>query len=168
MVAETDPPNAESGGLLEKGGMFLTFTLATEQYGLEILRIVEIIGMLQIIPLPNTPASLRGVVTLRDRVIPVVDLRTKFGLPEAEPIELSCIIVAELGGQSVGLVVDGVSEVIEIPGADIDPPPRFEGGANLLGIGKVEGQVKLLVNLDRIFSADEQTALESMAAERGR
>ena len=115
--------NPEQG--LRAGGKFLTFFLAEEEYGLEILKVKEIIGLLPVTSVLRTPPFIRGVVNLRGKVIPVVDLRSKFGMEAIEETDETCIIVVEVQGLQMGIVVDRVSEVLDIAGQDIEPPPSF-------------------------------------------
>ena len=135
------------------GGKFLTFFLAKEEYGIEILKVQEIIGVMAITPVPRTPEHLRGVINLRGKIIPVVDLRLKLGLPAAEG--QNCIIVVRARGLEIGITVDQVSEVANIADKDIEPVPAFGNGVateDLLGIGKTGGRVRLLLDIDRILS----------------
>lgn len=147
------------------GGKYLTFKLDSEEYGLEILRVREIIGLMKITAVPQAPHYVKGVINLRGKVIPVVDLRLKFGFPEIEPTDETCIIVVDIG-REIGIVVDSVSEVLNIPEAQIDPPPPLGDGADtsfMLGMGKVGDAVKILLDIGRVLSADDQALIESMA-----
>src|SRR5512136_2465452 len=131
MGAQTMPlsdTKMENGALLIQGGKSLTFFLSGEEYGIEILKVYEIIGMLPITRVPQTQLCLKGVINLRGKVIPVVDLRLKFGMPEAEFTGETCIIVVHIHGVDVGIIVDRVSEVIDIPTEDIEPAPTFGNG----------------------------------------
>jgi purine-binding chemotaxis protein CheW len=150
-------------------GKYLTFTLAGEDFGLEILKVREIIGMLDITAIPQTPAFVKGVINLRGRVIPVIDLRLKFGMPPQDYGERTCIIVVEVrtevGPVQVGVVVDAVSEVLNISGADIEPAPSFGSRVNtryILGIAKARGTIKILMDIDRVLSTEELAGLESL------
>jgi purine-binding chemotaxis protein CheW len=152
----------------DKEGKYLTFTLAGEEYGIGILKIKEIIGMMPITPVPQTPEFFKGVINLRGKVIPVIDLRLKFGMEAANFTERTCIIVVEIDGASgtvmTGTVVDSVSEVLNIRGEDIEDTPAF--GANLntdyiLGMAKTEGGVKILLDIDRVLSDEEIAVLET-------
>jgi purine-binding chemotaxis protein CheW len=152
--------------LSENEGKYLTFQLAEEGYGIGILKVREIIGMLPVTPVPQTPHFLKGVINLRGQVIPVVDLRLKFGLLEEEYTERTSIIVVEVKGQSnhipIGIVVDTVSEVINITVEEIEPAPSF--GATIktsyiLGMAKTESGVKILLNIDQVLSAEELGAI---------
>ncbi len=140
------------------GGKFLTFFLDQEEYGIEILSVREIIGLLPVTPVPQTPYYVQGVVNLRGQVIPVVDLRLKFDMPSIESTEETCIIVVQTGGAQLGIIVDKVSEVLDIHGKDIVDAPSLGTEINtdyIMGIGKSEGRVTLLLDIGRIFpSAD--------------
>ena len=152
--------------LSENEGKYLTFQLAEEGYGIGILKVREIIGMLPVTPVPQTPHFLKGVINLRGQVIPVVDLRLKFGLLEEEYTERTSIIVVEVKGMAnnipIGIVVDMVSEVINITAEEIEPAPSF--GATIktsyiLGMAKTESGVKILLNIDQVLSAEELGAI---------
>jgi purine-binding chemotaxis protein CheW len=139
----------------ERGGKFLTFFLAGEEYGLEILKVQEIIGMMDITPVPRTPEYIRGVINLRGKVIPIVDLRLKFSMEEAERTSETCIIVVEANRVQTGIVVDQVSEVLDVIAENIEDTPAFGADVRtdyILGIGKSEGRVKLLLDIDRVLS----------------
>lgn len=152
------------------GGKFLTFFLAGEEYGLEILKVHEIIGMLPITRVPRTPRFIRGVVNLRGKVIPIVDLRRKFGMPEAEDSGETCIIVVAIAGLQMGIVVDRVSEVLDIASEQVEPAPAFGCDVDtsfILGIGKAEGRVRILLDIDRALSGSEIAGLQSLARSEG-
>lgn len=151
-------------------GKYLTFSLAGEQYGIGILKVREIIGMMPITPVPLAPGFLKGVINLRGKVIPVVDLRRKFGMPEADVTERTCIIVVEVKGSShripMGIVVDAVSEVLNIRASDIEQTPNL--GSNIktdyiLGIGKMDGGIKILLDIDRVLNSQEILAVQRAA-----
>ena len=161
----------DASTLQDKEGKYLTFTLAAEDYGLEILKVREIIGMMDITAVPQTPEYVKGVINLRGRVIPVIDLRLKFGLEEAEYGERTCIIVVEVqsqvGSVQMGVVVDSVSEVLNINGEEIEPPPSF--GARLktqyiLGIAKAKGTIKILLDIDKVLTGEEMAGLEGLVS----
>lgn len=161
----------ETQALHNLEGKYLTFTLANEDYGLEILKVREIIGMQDITAIPQTPPYIKGVINLRGRVIPVIDLRLKFGLPSQEYGERTCIIVVEvktrLGPVQVGVVVDAVSEVLNVNGADIEPAPALGSRVNtryILGIAKARGTIKILLDIDRVLNSEELTVLETLEA----
>ena len=152
--------------VLDKEGKYLTFTLANEEYGLEILKVREIIGYMEITAIPQTPAYIKGVINLRGQVIPVIDLRAKFGMGTTEITEEMCIIVVETGldGQSVstGIVVDHVEEVFDISDENIEDAPQFDSAVNtdfILGMGKIGESVKILLDIDRILAGDDFSSL---------
>jgi purine-binding chemotaxis protein CheW len=151
-------------------GKYLTFTLAEEEYGVGILKVKEIIGMMPITSVPQTPAFVKGVINLRGKVIPVVDLRLKFSLESIPYSERTCIIVVEIDSEShtilIGIVVDSVSEVLNIKGEDIENTPTFGTTLNtdyILGMAKTEGRVKLLLDIDRVLSTEEIQILDKTA-----
>ena len=156
--------------MVEREGKYLTFTLAEEEYGIGILKIKEIIGMLPITSVPQTPDFVKGVINLRGKVIPVIDLRLRFGMGEIDYTERTCIIVVEIEGQEgtvlIGIVVDSVSEVLNIKSDDIEDTPTFGTKLNtdyILGMAKMEGGVKILLDIDRVLSSEEVAALEKTA-----
>jgi purine-binding chemotaxis protein CheW len=142
-------------------GKYLTVVLGNETYGIPVLKVREIIRMQKITPVPHMPAFVRGVINLRGRMVPIVDLRLKFGL-KADFADRTCIIVVQVrvaGGQAVamGLIVDSVEEVTNLTAADIDPPPNFGAGTALdylFGIAKTKGQVKMLLDIDRVIAPE--------------
>jgi|ERR1700722_14712085 len=145
-----------------RGGKYLTFALGSEEYGLEILKVREIIGYMEITAVPHTPSYVRGVINLRGQVISVIDLRARFGMATAEKTEQTCIIVVEItcDGRrvNIGIVVDRVSEVINIPAASIEDAPSFGVEIDtsfILGMGKIGTNVKLLLDIDRVLSRQE-------------
>ena len=149
------------------GGKFLTFFLDREEYGLEILRVREIIGLLPITPVPRTSECVRGVINLRGKVIPVLSLRKKFGMPEVESTDHTCIIVVQSGDASLGMIVDRVSEVLDIASNDIVDAPSLGGGLRtdyILGIGKASGKIRLLLDIDRVLSEDEQAEVQALTS----
>lgn len=146
------------------GGKFLTFFLAGEEYGLEILKVHEIIGMLPITRVPRTPEFVRGVINLRGKVIPIIDLRVKFGMTHDGTQETSIIVVRARGVQ-IGIVVDKVSEVLDIANADIETTPSFGTEVDtsyLLGLAKTAGRVRLLLDIEHVLSATEIIDLQSV------
>lgn len=150
------------------GGKYLTFFLGGEEYGLEILKVQEIIGMMDITPVPRTPHYVRGVLNLRGKVIPIVDLRLKFEMEAAEQTDETCIIVVQANGQQKGIVVDKVSEVLDIVDEDIQDAPSFGENVTtdyILGIGKSEGRVKLLLDIDEVLATNETLQLGDIAAD---
>ena len=160
MTTLTAPPAAPAAAT-RHGGKYLTFALGKEEYGLEILKVREIIGWLDITALPRTPSYVKGVVNLRGQVIVVVDLRAKFTMETAPKTDQTCIIVVEIthGGRklSTGIIVDRVSEVLEIPGESIEDAPTFGTAVAtdfILGMGKVGGAVKILLDIDKVLDGD--------------
>ena len=148
--------------IMEKEGKYLTFALANEEYGLEILKVREIIGYMDITAVPQTPAYVKGVINLRGQVIPVIDLRAKFGMETTEITEETCIIVVEAGQDgrsfSTGIVVDHVEEVLDIAGEDIEEAPQFGSAVNtdfILGMGKIGDSVKILLDIDMVLAGDD-------------
>ena len=151
-----------------KTGKYLTFSLEKEEYGIGILKVKEIIGMMPITSVPRTPAFIKGVVNLRGKVIPVLDLRTKFEMESIPYTERTCIIVVEIDSEEatilIGIVVDSVCEVLNIREEEIEETPKF--GTQLkhdyiLGMAKRDGGVKILLNIDRVLSSEEITEIEN-------
>jgi len=137
---------------------FLTFVLADEEYGIEIRYVTEIIGMQKITEVPDVPSYIRGVINLRGKVIPVMDVRLRFGLPERPYDERTCIVVINVAEQAVGLIVDRVSEVLDIPKSEIEPPPQVKKGSGsrfIEGLGKVGDTVKILLNAEKLLFDEE-------------
>ena len=142
-------------------GKYVTFFLGDEEYGMEILAVHEIIGVLPMTRVPRTPPFVRGVINLRGRVISIIDLRRKFDLPPCEPGPTSCIIVVAAHAAHVGLLVDRVSEVADIGAADIAPPPPLGAGARteyLVGVAKSGARVRLLLDISRVIDAGDLAA----------
>ena len=155
----------ESSLASEKEGKFLTFQLKDEEYGLEILKVREIIGVMDITTVPQTPGYVKGVINLREKVIPVIDLRLKFGIAGADYGQRTCIIVVNVNSLEMGIVVDTVSEVMDIGGENIEKTPSFGTTLNtdyILGMGKVEGKVKILLDIDQVLSSGELVMLEEL------
>jgi purine-binding chemotaxis protein CheW len=145
-----------------RGGQYLTFFLGPEEYGLEILTVQEIIGLMSITPVPRTPEYIRGVINLRGKVIPVIELRKKFGMEAVEQTDETCIIVVQVKGVSVGLVVDRVSEVTDIESDAVEDAPSFGSEVDtdyILGIGKSEERVRMLLDIDRVLDVEDLTGL---------
>ncbi len=166
-------PSRDSPGvkaMADKEGKYLTFSMSNEEYGIGILKIKEIIGIMPITTVPQTPEFVKGVINLRGKVIPVIDLRLRFGMESIDYTERTCIIVVEVEGRAgtvqIGIVVDSVSEVLNIKGDEIEDTPSF--GAKLdtdyiLGMAKMEGGVKILLDIDRVLSTEEIATLEKAA-----
>ncbi|HMF79432.1 MAG TPA: chemotaxis protein CheW [Bryobacteraceae bacterium] len=164
MPSTLSAPAASSPALRpdERAGKYLTFVTGKEEFGVAVLKVREIMGIQDITEVPQTPPYLKGVINLRGKVIPVVDLRSKFGLRHIEYSQRTCIIVVQVKGVSapllMGIVVDEVSEVLTLVPADIEDTPDF--GANIssnyiLGMAKVKGKVKILLDIDEVLAAEE-------------
>jgi purine-binding chemotaxis protein CheW len=154
----------------ESEGKYLTFTLAGEEYGIGILKVKEIIGMMTITMVPQTPGYVKGVINLRGKVIPVVDIRLKFGMAAMDYTERTCIIVVEIVRNSdrilIGIVVDSVSEVLNIKAGDIEETPNFGSQLDtdyILGMAKAGGGIKILLDIDRVLHAEELDAIKMAA-----
>ena len=149
-----------------RGGKYLTFQLAGEEYGLEILRVREIIGLMDITPVPRTPEFVKGVINLRGKVIPVIDLRLKFGMEAAEATDQTCIIVVDVGQVEMGIIVDRVSEVLDIEDQDIEDAPSFGVFVDtdfILGIGKAGGKVTILLDIGKVLTGGETASVAAVA-----
>lgn len=164
----TQSQAGESSVGVRLAGKYLTFRLAQEEYGLEILKVQEIIQLQAITRVPRTPPYVRGVINLRGKVIPVVDLRAKFGIEGAEDTERTCIIVVQIqAGDAVlviGILIDEVREVLDIRAENIEESPSFGSSVEtefILGMGKVNGQVKILLDIDRVLNATDAISLRS-------
>ena len=132
--------------------------LAGEEYGLEILKVREIISVMEITEVPQVPPFIKGVINLRGKVIPVMDLRLKFGMTPVEYTRETCIIVVNIGDLLIGVVVDTVAEVLDINESEIEPPPTFGISVQtdfIMGMGKIKGRVKILLDIDKILSVEE-------------
>ena len=150
----------------DKEGKYLTFALGAEELGSEILTVREITGYMEITAVPQTPGHVKGVINLRGQVIPVVDLRLKFGMEEAEITEQSCIIVVEIDAGDrqfqTGIVVDHVQEVLDIAGDLIEDSPEF-GSVNtdfILGMGKIGETVKILLDIDKVLGGEDFSGID--------
>ncbi|UCD51110.1 MAG: purine-binding chemotaxis protein CheW [Phycisphaerales bacterium] len=158
-----------TGALPEKEGKYLTFALASEEYGLEILKVREIIGYIDVTAVPQTPHYVKGVINLRGQVIPVVDLRAKFGMETTEVTDETCIIVVEITQDSrkfnTGIVVDHVQEVLDIDGQNIEEAPQFGAAVDtdfILGMGKIGDSVKILLDIDKVLGGAETAGLAGL------
>ena len=153
--------------IADREGKYLTFSLVGEEYGIEIRKVREIIGMMAITMVPKAPQFFKGVINLRGKVIPVVDLRLKFGMEEMGYTDRTCIIVVELHTNiMMGVVVDTVSEVLNVKAADIEETPSFGAAMNtnyILGMAKVEKGINILLDIDRVMSAQEMVILRDAA-----
>lgn len=162
----------ETIGRDEPLGKHLTFRLGAELYGVAILSVREIIALMDITPVPRTPESMRGVINLRGKIIPVIDLRLKFGMSATEETELTCIVVVDLpcGGQTIqmGVLVDSVEEVLDIDAEHLEEMPRFGSEVDtdfIRGVGKIEDKVVMLLDVRRILDTGELDAVAQAGAE---
>lgn len=143
----------DRGGFADDGHQYLTFRLAEEEYGLEILRVQEIKGYSKVTPLPNTPPEIKGVMNLRGAVVPIIDLRTRFGLRESEYNRFTVIIVVTIGNKVVGLVVDAVSDVLNVTAREVVPTPDLGAGVDtsyMTGIAHSGERLVTLLNVERL------------------
>ena len=153
----------------ERAGKYLVFHLGKEEFGIRVLKVREIMGVQDITAVPQTPAYVKGVINLRGKVVPVVDLRLKFKLPEIEYTQRTCIIVVQVQADSytmqMGVVVDGVAEVLSLAPGDIEDTPDFGQGVVtpfLLGMAKIKNKVKILLDIDQVLSTQELQGIESV------
>lgn len=159
---QSDAPDA-----LSHEGKYLTFVLCGEEYGIEILKVREIIGIMNITPVPQTPGYMKGVINLRGKVIPVIDLRSKFVFQETEHTKETCIIVVEVRNKLTGIIVDTVSEVLDVSGEDLEPAPHLGEGINteiFLGMAKIKNKVKILLDIDNVLGTEEINMVESLTS----
>ncbi len=147
-------------------GKFLTFVLSSEEYGIEILKVREIIGLMDITSVPQTPDYMKGVINLRGKVIPVIDLRMKFSMQEEAHTQETCVIVVEVNSTSIGIIVDSVSEVSDIAGEEIENAPKFGQDIDtsfIMGLGKVKDKIVILLDIDSVLSSDELEMVGELA-----
>lgn len=152
-------------GLSTDGNQFLSFTLGEEHYGVDILRIQEIKGYTAVTRIPNTPGFIKGVLNLRGTIVPIVNLRSKFGMPEVEPTMFTVIVVVVVRDRIMGVIVDAVSDVLDIAAKDIQPPPQFGTNVDvsfLSGIGKCGDKLVSLLNIDQVLTDDETEAIQAL------
>jgi len=152
----------------DRAGKYLTFELDNTEFGIEILSVVEILKMMEITTVPMWPDFAKGTINLRGRVIPVVDLRQKFGLSGTEETEKTCTIVVELEGDQIGIVVEAVNEVREISEENISNPPNIGGTVDsdfILGMGEADGNTIILLNLEKILVGGEMQLLRTVVEE---
>ena len=138
---------------LEEVSQVVSFEIGSEEYAVDILEVQEIIRMVEITPVPNAPHYVEGVINLRGKVIPIVDLRLRFGLPLAERTKETRIVVVDVSRIIIGLIVDSVSEVLRIPASLIEPPPNGKGGSSEFhkGVGRVDARLLILLDLERLL-----------------
>lgn len=168
MMEPAEHMERQEGTSTSREGKYLTFTLNKEEYGIGILKVKEIIGMMPITQVPQTPEYLEGVINLRGKVIPVIDLRVKFGMDRVDYDERACIVVVETeagsGTALIGIVVDSVSEVLNIRAELIEEPPAFAtelSTSYILGMAKTEGSLKILLDIDKVLQAQGIPVLSS-------
>jgi purine-binding chemotaxis protein CheW len=155
--------------LAKADSKYLTFKLALETYGIEILKVREIIGLMDITAVPKTASHIRGVINLRGKIVPVLDMRDKFGLPQAELRRENCIITVMAQGSEgsllIGILVDAVSEVMSVDSAQVDPVPALGDDMRLdfvLGLAKTQGKVTILLDIDKVVRAQDVGDLEQL------
>ncbi len=147
-------------------GKYLTFTVGKEDYGIEIYHVTEIIGIQKITDVPDMPTYIKGVINLRGKVVPVMDVRVRFRMPEREYDERTCIVVVSVNGTAVGLVVDTVKEVVNIPESNIELPPEMAEVSThhyISGLGKIGDEVKILLDVERLVRKEDAGAVRSIA-----
>jgi purine-binding chemotaxis protein CheW len=152
-VKENQTMNVDS-----RAGKYLTFFLASEEYGIEILKVQEIIGRMPITPVPLTSKYIRGVINLRGKIHPIMDLNVKFGMSQTEITDETCIIVIKTSSLMMGILVDKVSEVVNLSSDDIEDAPSFGSEVNteyLLGIGKTGGRIRMLLDIEKVITASD-------------
>lgn len=167
--SETTPSSGAGSNL---GGKYLTFALGHEAYAVDVRKVQEIIRLTSITGVPQMPEFIRGVINLRGKIIPVIDLRIRFGLSTADITDHTCIVVVQIhtgagGRRETGLIVDSVEEVLNLTAQEIEPTPDFGAQVDtryLLGMAKVRDVVKMLLDIDRVLGADEAEALAQAAA----
>lgn len=170
MSEQTVQSSATPARSQELAGKYLTFVSGSEEFGLGILKVQEIIGMMKVTRVPRVSGYIRGVINLRGKVIPIIDLRLRFGLDVGEDTDRTCIVVVQVARQdsevTMGIVVDQVSEVMDVHAEAIEPPPRFGSGVEtgfLLGIGKIGDKVIMLLDIDRVLGDEQVAEIEDLA-----
>lgn len=169
MQAVMEPPAA--GKTDSRAGKYLTFGLGKEEFAIQVMRVREIMGVLEITAVPQTPAYVKGVINLRGKVIPVIDLRLRFAMPAQEYTQRTCIVVVHIEQENTqlltGVVVDEVSEVVTLQAGDIEDTPDFGHGVAtpyLLGMAKLKGKVKILLDINKVMSEQEVHGLADALA----
>ena len=143
----------------------ISFEVGEEEYGLDILRVKEVIRIREITRLPKAPSFVKGIINLRGDVIPIIDLRDRFGLEHKEYTTMTRVIVVDVNGKLVGMVVDAASQVVRIPADQIEPPPPIAGGLSveyIRGVGKLDERLIILLQIDRILSTEEKVELKNL------
>ena len=150
-------------------GKFLTFVLGNEEYGIEILKVREIIGIMEITPVPQTPDYVKGVINLRGKVIPVIDQRIKFSMPEVEQTQETCVIVVEVKESLIGILVDSVSEVLNIGREEIEATPQFGQDIDtqfIMGLGKTKGKLIILLDIEEVLTTEVIKMVKELSKEK--
>ena len=167
-VLTTNEQNAAKSD--PRAGKYLVFHLGQEEFGIQVQKVREIMGVLDITQVPQTPPHVKGVINLRGKVIPVIDLRLKFMMPAKEYTHRTCIIVVQVSGDRgtmlMGIVVDGVAEVVQVAGADVEDTPSFGKEVEVpyvMGLAKLKGKVKILLDIDQVMTARELARLDLAA-----
>jgi purine-binding chemotaxis protein CheW len=153
--------------------LFLTFVLDNEVYGIEILKVREIIGLMDSTTVPQTPDYMKGVINLRGKVIPIIDLRLKFSMPEEEHTKETCVIVVDISGQNntlqqIGIIVDSVSEVLNINSGEIEDAPQFGQKIDsnfILGLGKTDERIIILLDIEEVLTIEDLKVVEQITKE---
>jgi purine-binding chemotaxis protein CheW len=164
-------PNVQDAGKSDtRAGKYLVFQLGDEEFGIQVQKVREIMGVLDITQVPQTPPDVKGVINLRGKVIPVIDLRLKFAMPQREYTHRTCIIVVQVSGPRgvmlMGIVVDGVAEVLQVAGADVEDTPSFGKEVEVpyvMGLAKIKGKVKILLDIDQVMTARELARIDLAA-----
>lgn len=170
-MEKTNETSATSSNIgTELAGKYLTFTLDKEEYAIEILKVNQVIRMQEITTIPRVPSFVRGVINLRGMIIPIIDMRKKFAMADHADTERSCIVVIQLGqdGKTVnmGIVIDEVREVLEIPAGDIEETPSFGAGIDtefIMGIAKTGKTVKMMLNIGKVLTSSEIQAIAGLS-----
>ena len=168
-LSQPGPPKIPPADISKRAGKYLIFHLGTEEFGTEVLKVREIMGLQDITTIPQVPSHVKGVLNLRGKVIPVIDLRLKFGMEAQEYTPRTCIIVMRTlqadEEMMVGMIVDGVVEVLNLTASDIEDTPDFGPGVvtpYLTGMAKIKGRVKILLDIDHVLSSNELDGLASL------
>ena len=166
-MKNTDKQHEREGELSQ----LISFIVGDEEYGLDILRVKEVIRLREITRLPRAPSFVKGIINLRGDVIPIIDLRDRFGLERQEYTSMTRVIVVDVDNKLVGMVVDAASQVVRVPADQIEPPPPIVGGLSaeyIKGVGKLEERLIILLNIDRILSSQEKVELDRIDRFHGR
>ena len=168
-AATTHDPNPRASAIYHRVGKYLSFHVGPEEFAIGVLGVREIMGMQDVTAVPHTPVYVKGIINLRGKVVPVVDLRLKFGMPSAEYTARTCIVVVDVPGDGgsvlMGVIVDAVSEVVNIMSGEVEDAPDFGEGVSipyLIGIAKSKGKVKLLLNIEKVLTTSELTEIGSL------